>query len=139
MRIAAILLATLWLSGCFIADELRKGDALIDQHSVGWREKRKSMAEDEAAAAQSEAVTQSAIVKNAGPGVKGKLADWWQETVEEEPVKSRSSDKLVSCNIGGKVKFVRQSDCDLQRGQAKQLKSKAKSAGATTPKSKPGV
>ncbi len=126
LRLATILFSALWLSGCFINEELRQGDALIEQHSSGWREKKKSMALAEQEAAKAEAEAQSQKARNAGPGVQHKLADWWHETVDEEPVKVNRDDKLVSCQIGGKVKFVRKSDCLVRRGRATELKAKAK-------------
>jgi hypothetical protein len=138
-RLAAILLSSLWISGCFIAEEIRKGDALIEQHSVGWREKKKGMQQAEEEAAKAEAGTQSRRAQNAGPGVKDKLSDWWHETVDEEPVKVNRDDKLVSCSIGGSVKFVRQSDCELRRGRAKQLSTKARSSATAPSNPKPGA
>ena len=138
-RLAAILLSALWLSGCFVADEIRQGDALIEQHSVGWREKKKSMQRDKKETETAEAEAQSLKARNAGPGVKDKLSDWWRETVDEESVSSNPSDKLVSCSIGGKVKFVRQSDCELRQGRAKDLKPRAESGAAASSKPKPGA
>lgn len=126
LRLVAILSSALWLSGCFIAEELRQGDALIEQHSVGWRAKQQKMEQAEAEAAEAEAEAQQQKALNSGPGVPNQLADWWQETVEEEPVKSNRDDKLVSCVIGGKTKFVRESDCKVWGGRASQLKTTVK-------------
>jgi hypothetical protein len=124
-RLTAILLSSLWLSGCFVAEEIRQGDALIEQHSVGWREKKKGIQKAEEETAKAETETQSQRARNAGPGVKSKLSDWWQETVEEEPVKTDPNDKVVSCTIGGKVQFLRKSDCQLRRGRMAKSKTKA--------------
>jgi hypothetical protein len=131
-RLTAILLSSLWLSGCFIAEEIRQGDALIEQHSVGWREKKKGQQKAEEEAAKAEAETQSQRTRNAGPGVKSKLSDWWQETVEEEPVKADPNDKVVSCTIAGKVQFVRKSDC---RRSGSRAASSPKKSGRATPSS----
>ncbi len=138
-RLAAILLSSLWLSGCFVADEIRKGDALIEQHSVGWRKKQERTKQAEEEAAKAEAETQNHQARNPGPGVKSKLSQWWLETVAEEPVKADPNDKIVSCTIGGKMQFVRQSDCDLRRGRAKELKTKARSSATAPSKPKPGA
>ena len=134
-RLAAILLSSLWFSGCFVAEEIRQGDALIEQHSVGWREKKKGMEKAEEEAAKAEAETQSHQARNAGPGVKSKLKDWWHETVDEEPVKVDPDDKVVSCTIGGKMQFLRKSDCQLRRGRMAESKTKTKSS--VTARSKP--
>jgi hypothetical protein len=136
-RLVAIALSSLWISGCFIVEEIRKGDALIEQHSVGWREKKKSMQRAEEEGAKAEAETQSQRARNAGPGVKNQLSDWWRETVDEEPVNVNKDDKLVSCKIGGKVQFVRESDCQVRRGSAKKLKSQRKTTVTAPSKPKP--
>ena len=138
-RLAAILLSSLWISGCFVAEEIRQGDALIEQHSVGWREKKKGIQQAEAEAAKAEAETQSHQARNTGPGVKDKFSDWWHETVDEDPVTADPNDKIVSCSIGGKVQFLRQSDCDLRRGRAKELKTKARSSVTAPSQPKPGA
>jgi hypothetical protein len=137
LRLIAILSSALWFSGCFIAEEIRKGDALIEQHSVGWREKKKGIEHAEAETAKAEAQSQKA--QNRGPGVPDQLADWWQETVEEEPVKTNRDDKLVSCVVGGKTKFVRESDCKVRRGRASQLKASSKTSVTAPSKPKPGA
>jgi hypothetical protein len=138
-RIAAILLSSLWISGCFVAEEIRQGDALIEQHSVGWREKKKGMQQAEEESAKAEAETQSHRARSAGPGVKDKLSDWWRETVDEEPVKVNRDDKLVSCEIGGKLQFIRKSDCQVRRGRAAELKSQRETTVTAPSKPKPGA
>ena len=138
-RVAAILLSSLWISGCFVAEEIRQGDALIEQHSVGWREKKKGMQQAEEESAKAEAKTQSRQARSAGPGVKDKLSDWWHETVDEEPVKVNRDDKLVSCEIGGKLQFIRKSDCQVRRGRAAELKSQRKTTVTAPSKPKPGA
>ena len=139
LRLVAILSSALWLSGCFIAEEIRQGDALIEQHSVGWREKKKGIEKAEAEVAKAEAEAQSQKVQNSGPGVPDKLADWWHETVEEEPVKVNRDDKLVSCQIGGKVLFIRKSDCQVRRGRAAELKTQPKTTVTAPSKREPGA
>jgi hypothetical protein len=133
-RLATILLSALWLSGCFVAEEIRQGDALIEQHSVGWREKKKGIEKAEEETAKAEAETQSHQALNAGPGVKSKLKDWWHETVEEEPVKVDPDDKVVSCKIAGKTQFLRKSDCQLRRGRMAESKTKSSVAARSKPK-----
>ena len=138
-RLAAILVSSLWISGCFVVEEMRKGDALIEQHSVGWREKKKSMQKAEEEVAKAEAETQSHRARSTGPGVPDKLAGWWHETVNEEPVKTNRDDKLVSCEVGGKVQFIRKSDCQVRRGRAAELKSQTKTTVTAPSKPKPGT
>ena len=138
-RLAAILFSLLWLSGCFVAEEIRKGDALIEQHSVGWRKKKERMAQGEKEIAEAEAEAQNQQARNTGPDAKGKLSKWLRETIEEEPVKADPSDKIVSCTIGGKLQFVRKSDCEIRRGQSTELKTKNKSAQTAPSRPRPGA
>ncbi len=138
-RLAAILLSSLWLSGCFVLEEIRKGDVLIEQHSVGWREKKKGMREAEQESVKAEAEAQHHQARNSGPSVKDKLSDWWHETVDQEPVTVDRNDKLVSCKLRGKVQFVRKSDCQLRRGRMTELKSKSESTGTSRSKPKQGA
>ena len=138
-RLTAILLSSLWLSGCFVAEEMRQGDALIEQHSVGWREKKKSMQKAEEETAKAEAETQRSQARSTGPGVQDKLAGWWRENVDEEPVKANRDDKLVSCTIGGKVQFIRESDCRVRRGRSAELKGQRKTTRTAPSKPKPGA
>lgn len=133
----AILFTALWLSGCFVADEIRHGDALIEQHSVGWRKKKAGLQQAEKEAAEAE--TQSQQAQNTGPGVPDKLAEWWRETVDEEPTKVDPDDKLVSCEIQGKLKFIRKSDCLIRRGRAAELKLEPKTTVTAPSKPKPGA
>ena len=139
LRLVAILSSALWLSGCFIAEEIRQGDALIEQHSVGWRAKKQATQNAEAEAAKAEAESESLKAQNSGPGVPDKLAEWWHETVEEEPVNVNRDDKLVSCQIGGKVLFIRKSDCQVRRGRAAELKTQPKTTVTARSKREPGA
>ncbi len=128
-RLVAILFSSLWFSGCFVLEEIRKGDVLIEQHSVGWRDKKKGMREAEEESAKAEAEAQRHQVQNTGPGVKDKLSDWWHKTVDEEPVMVNRNDKLVSCTLQGKVQFLRKSDCQLRQGGITELESTSESKG----------
>ena len=138
-RLAAILLSSLWLSGCFVAEEIRKGDALIEQHSVGWRKKKERIEQGEKEIVEAEAEAQNQQARNTGPDAKSKLSNWLRETIEEEPVKADPSDKIVSCTIGGKLQFVRKSDCEIRRGQSTELKTKDKSAQTAPSRPRPGA
>ncbi len=138
-RVLAILACSLWLSGCFIFEEIRKGDALIEQHSVGWRDKKNRMQEAEKEVAKTELETHSRKASDGGPGVKDKFSEWWRDTVAEEPVTADPSDKLVSCEIQGKMQFLRKSDCELRRGRMRESKAKSASSAIAPSPPKPGA
>lgn len=122
VRIALSLLAAFFLSGCFVIDEIQKGNDLIDQHSTGWREekklkdkKAKELAENASASRDSPYTTWK--------GVKEKAQLWWQEALEEEAVTAEPTDTVVSCQLGGQVQFLRKSDCATRGGRAKAPRS----------------
>jgi len=122
-RLVLIALASFWLTGCFVLEELRKGDALIEQHSSRWREKK---AADEAA--QAEAAREKAA--KAGPPVdwaktKDRLSEWWTEALEEEPIEPDPNDHIIRCEVQGKVRFTRKSQCEIRGGQTTGVYSKA--------------
>lgn len=138
-RITATLLCSVWLCGCFIADEINKGDALIEQHSVGWRNKKKQQVQQaEQQAAETEAKSEAKQAASARPGVSDKLSEWWRDTVEEQPVSVDPSDTLVRCELGGGTQFLRRSDCELRRGRVSELGAKTGARAAAPPAAKPG-
>jgi len=138
-RFIVIFLSALWLACCFVNDELRRGDAVIERYSIGWREKMKQMEEAAKAEAKAEAEATQKKATASGPAVPEKLASWWHETVDEPPVQADPDDKLVSCEIHGKIQFLRKSDCQLRRGRAAALKTDTATDASATSKSKPGA
>jgi len=128
-RIAPILSCCLLFSGCFITEELDKGEAILDQHGAGMRRAR---AAAEAKAAE-EAAPPYRRPAPAGPGVQDKLSKWWKEVSEEGPAPEDPNNGLVRCTLGKKVLFTRQKDCEIRGGQAASLpkrpKNEARAAG----------
>ena len=112
----------LWLSGCFVLDELDKGDALIEQHSVGWRAKQKREASEATTAAAEEPASDFNWKfwekKKTDPTLREHLSDWWSKATEVKSATSDTDDPIVRCSIGEKVHFTRQSDCNLRRGRS---------------------
>jgi len=138
-RLLFILLSALWLAGCFVNDELKHGDAEIERYSIGWREKKKHMEEAAKEEAKAQAEAQQKKAEASGPAVPEKLATWWHETVDEAPAQADPDDKLVSCEVHGKVQFLRKSDCQLRHGRSAALKSDAPANASAASKSKPGA
>ena len=123
-RLVLIALASFWLTGCFVLEELRKGDEIIEQHSSRWR-KRKAAEET----AQEEAA--QAKASKAGPIVdwkkaKGQLAEWWEEAIEEEPIEPDPDDHIIRCEFNGQVRFTRKSQCEIRGGRTIAVYSKDK-------------
>jgi hypothetical protein len=123
-RLLLIALASFWLTGCFVFEELRKGDAIIEAHSSRWRKKKEAdeTAQVEAAAAKA---------AKAGPPIewaktKERLADWWEEAIEEEPIEPDPDDHIVGCEVKGQVRFTRKSQCEIYGGRTTGVYSKTK-------------
>lgn len=110
LRLFAVLLVAFLASGCFVFDELDKGNKILDNnfsHHAGEQAKDKEPA--------------TANAKGGKPNPddpKEKAKSWWQSAhtlsrADEKP----SKDPNVKCDIGGKVRFSRQSNCVSQGGK----------------------
>ena len=126
-RLLLCLLAALFLSGCFVLEEMEKGDALIEQHSVGWRKMKQEKDQKEQAAKEEAAKTPSLIDPAASwSEVKLQVQEWWQAALEEESLPPDSNDAVIRCEIRGQVRFTRKSDCTIRGGRAMELSSNQK-------------
>ena len=107
MRLIALALVAQLASGCFVFDELDKGEKLMDENSGKLQAKKK--AEEAAAAAK------AAPGKAANPNEKKK--SWWEtaRSISAED-KAPTDDPHVRCKVGGKELFMVQSDCVTQGG-----------------------
>jgi hypothetical protein len=101
-RLAIAIAAVFLLSGCFVLDELEKGEAIIDAHSPN---RKKRMKEEEEALAKTEAEKQ--------PSASQQMAKWWDNarSIGPRPDDKPDADPMVSCTIAGGVRFTRRSDC----------------------------
>jgi len=104
------LLASL-CQGCFVFDEIDKGQALMDQHSPRAREKK---AQEEKAKADASATRASAKQEE---GTLEGLRKCWEKKREPAPPQRDPSDVPVRCQIGGSMHFTRKSDCTLRGGR----------------------
>ena len=108
LRVCALLLVAVLGSGCFVLDELDKGNEILDSHSP-TRSK----------AAQGKAAAANPAAKPGDPAQDPKAREkaWWQSArslsrADEKP----SEDPSVRCRLGGGIRFTRQSDCLTQGG-----------------------
>lgn len=107
MRRVGILIAVLLLApGCFVFDELDKGNAILDAHSPN-RNKRKQ-AEKEAGGAK--------LAKDEAESPSELQRKWWEGAHTLGPTAGNASDPFVSCRVHGSTRLTKQSDCLAQGG-----------------------
>jgi hypothetical protein len=103
VRATVLLLACVFASGCFVFDELDKGNKILDQNF--------SKAAEKAPAQSAPAETGSA--PQAGGG-------WWANAKSlNGPPTSDGKNAVVSCTVGKTTKFMRKDDCLSQGGHPK--------------------
>ena len=101
VRLLPLLAACLLASGCFVFDELDKGEEILEQHSQ----------QKPAAAPGTPAAT--------GPAAKSGSA-WWSSARAIGPADAASPgdvDAPVACKIAGSTRFMRRGDCLTQGGE----------------------
>lgn len=107
-RILLVALLAGLCQGCFVLEEIDKGQKLIDQHSPAAREKAARQAEARKAA-QADAEQEE--------GTLEELKKWWAKKREPAPPKRDPDDVVVRCQIRGSLHFTRKSDCMLRGGR----------------------
>jgi hypothetical protein len=106
LHLVALALAASLSTGCFVLDELDKGNAILDAHASKASKDKKAAAE--AAANKGE--------KPATPEEKRK--QWWSSasslsTADQAP----KEDPHIRCRIEKDERFMRRSDCLSQGGK----------------------
>jgi len=97
-RVSVLLLTCLFLSGCFVFDELDKGNKILD---ANFSKNAKASPEP----------AEKAPAPQAGSG-------WWANAKSlTGPPSDPGNDPAVSCTVGGKTRFMRKSDCLSQGGK----------------------
>ncbi|HVN40708.1 MAG TPA: hypothetical protein VMW19_21280 [Myxococcota bacterium] len=105
-RVVVLALVAQLTSGCFVFDELDKGNKELDHYSAARNEKAREKQAEAAKAAPGQ------------PEQGEKKKNWW-ETARSLSVaeKTPSDNPHVRCRVGGKDTFMLQSDCVSQGGQ----------------------
>jgi hypothetical protein len=110
--LALLLVALLGLSGCFVFDELEKGDELMDKYAP-----RKE--EEPAPANPYPTYGQPKEEKPEGfGGVVADLRAWWKKKSEKPPPQRSADDVPVQCEIDGHIYFMHKSVCHTRGGRA---------------------
>jgi hypothetical protein len=109
MRRAFSLTLIVWLcSGCFVLDEIDKGAAIMDQHAS--QERREAEAKEKA-----EDDDGGSLLANLQGQVAG-LGGWLQKATEKAPAERDPSDTVTRCQLAGRTKYLRKSDCRVRGG-----------------------
>ena len=101
------LAAALGLStGCFVFDEIDKGQQIMKQHSGHHPERQAPDSAPEGAEPAQE---------DEGPGLLARIQAFWDQRHEKAEPERSPDDAIVTCDLGGDTTFTYQSDC-LSRG-----------------------
>lgn len=101
--------------GCFVIDELDSGMDLMKEHSPkqGGGEAEPEPAAGPSAASRAEERTRK---------LQADAKDWWKKartpTSKEPAADASPGAAIVSCRIGGAIRFMSRSDCLSQGGRS---------------------
>jgi hypothetical protein len=104
----AVLVASFLCSGCYVWDELGKGEEIMDQHfSNSGKNQHKTEAQQRAEQRKAEV-----------PTPREKMAEWWEKAKTLGPLAEQEGDDgIVYCDLGQESRFVRRSDCATLGGR----------------------
>ncbi len=114
-RLAAVLatvVASSFLLGCFVFDELDKAEKLMDE-TTGGRAARKRNEEKAAAATASS----QKPAKGAEEGILERARELWDKATAPAPVPPDPDNILVRCQLPNGARFTRKFDCLSQGGE----------------------
>lgn len=106
-RVVLSLLCCAWLcSGCFVFDELDRGEEILDTNSA----RGAAVAEPEEKKHDSSSID----LAKAGSEALGAVGAWWDDLRRPAP---DPNDGIVRCRVNGDVQFTRESDCRSSGGR----------------------
>ena len=109
-RLLAIALAGLLCNGCFVLEELNKGEAILETHSPTARR--------QAAEAKKREAEMAANPKGKDtPTAQERAQAWWGKAQVLAPGSMNSISGIARCQIAGRVQFLSKSDCQLRGGR----------------------
>ncbi len=105
-RLLLIALIACLTQGCFVWEELEKGEAIMDAH----RPRNLDDPKEPAAVAPDE--DESNLIAS----LSQTLNEWWTSATEPSAPERDPGDVPVRCEINGRMQFTRKSDCSLRGG-----------------------
>jgi hypothetical protein len=112
-RILVVTLLASLCQGCFVFEEIEKGQQIMDQHSPKVRAMKEQKEKETAASKTARA---GARQEEEG-GILDDLQQWWQKSREPAPPERGPDDVVVRCQIGGSMHFMRKSNCKIRGGR----------------------
>ena len=109
VRLLLCLLIPLLCGGCFVFDEINKGQELMEQHSP------KDIDEEPPPAAASSS-RRPKEEPNLLVGLLDSAKAWWKAETAPKPVERDPDDIVVRCDLGDRMQFTRKSDCQVRGG-----------------------
>jgi hypothetical protein len=103
MRVLVVILASTLCWGCFVLDEIDAGQKEMNRYD--GKNKVKSSSETPAAG-KSETVSP-----------KERMRQWWDSARTFSPRADDAKSDVVSCKLGGAVRFMSQGDCQNSGGR----------------------
>jgi hypothetical protein len=104
MRVLSVILASIACWGCFALDEIDAGQKEMDRYDA-----KKKAASDASAA--------SGKPETASP--QERMKQWWNSARTLTPREDDAKSDVVSCQLGGHVRFMSQGDCQNSGGRIK--------------------
>jgi hypothetical protein len=104
MKLLIPILVALLCNGCFVMDELDKGEAILEAYDG-----KPNDAEEK----------KSASAKGPPKSPRERLAEYYAEQRSKAAAPTKSldpSDDVGRCRVGNSVQFMRRSDCRLRGG-----------------------
>lgn len=112
-HLLCIVLLGALCQGCFVFDELDKGEELMRKYSPKNAEAEAS----EPAPAPSSPAAEDAGAMALLTGLPGRVKGWWIELREPAAPERAAEDVVVRCELAERTQFTRRSDCIVRGGR----------------------
>ena len=112
-RLLAITLVAGLCQGCFVFEEIDKGQAMLDGHSGRKVQAEKAAREPGRASARGAGQEEQSWIATWTEKAEG----WWQEAWQRKPPERDPDDTVVRCRLGETTRFTRKSDCLIAGGR----------------------
>ena len=112
-RLLATALVAWLCQGCFVLEELDKGQAIMDQHSGRKAREEKAAGNPGRLAARAAGEEDPNWIATWTEKAEG----WWREARRKGPPEPDPDDIVVRCGLGERTWFTRKSDCLIRGGR----------------------